>query len=233
MAPTKYKRAMVTNLVHRIFSATSSWKLFHKGLSEAKEMLCLNQYPESWYEPIIHKTLEKVLTGIKANIEDAGEKDKVTIDPHLFFLEYRGKISDNYAKKLHNTGVPIRVIMTLCKTKMVTPSLKERGERLLASNVVYKFLCPHCGMSDVGCTTRHLKTRIGEHLQNGEDPSPIRKHADECTYKTPSSDDFSILKKVRGNMTVLKIMEALYIREIKPQLNTRDEFRSRQLRISV
>ena len=84
-------------------------------------------------------------------------------------MEYREKISDNYAKKLYEAGAPIRVIMTLSKTKMVTSSIKESRERLLASNVVCKLLYPHCGMSYVVCTMRHHKTRIGEHLQNGED----------------------------------------------------------------
>lgn len=62
---------------------------------------------------------------------------------------------------------------------MIAPSLKVGGERLLATNVAYKFLCPHCEMSYIGCETRHLKTRIGEHLHHREDLSSIRKHADK------------------------------------------------------
>ena len=36
LAPMKYKRSVVINLVYRIFNATSSWELFEKGLKEAK-----------------------------------------------------------------------------------------------------------------------------------------------------------------------------------------------------
>ena len=230
MAPNKYKRSIVANIVHRIFNSTSTWKLFHDGLQAAKQILSLNQYPENWYEPIIHKTLEKILT--KESKMDANvEEEKV--EKHMFFIEYRGKITDNFARKLYETNTPVKVIMTLTKTKMVLPSLKPKIDRVISSNVVYKYSCPHCKMSYVGYTCRHLKTRISEHLHNKGELGPIKKHAEVCSYKNPNSNDFMILKKVNGDMTKVSIMEALFIREIKPELNTRDEYRSRMLRIKI
>ena len=88
-------------------------------------------------------------------------------------------------------------------------------------------------MSYVGYTCRHLKTRIREHLHNKEEFGPIKKHSEVCSYKNPNSNDFMILKKVKGDMLKVSIMEALFIREIKPELNTRDEYRSRMLRIKI
>ena len=46
-------------------------------------------------------------------------------------------------------------------------------------------------------------------------------------------DDFVILKKVQRDILYLSVMEALCIREKQPQLNTRDEFRGRELRIKI
>ena len=51
--------------------------------------------------------------------------------------------------------------------------------------------------------------------------------------RDPTVDDFVILKTVQGDILYLSVMEALFIREHKPELNTRDEFRGRGLRIKI
>ena len=191
LAPAKYKRSMVINLIHRIFNATSSWELFHKGLSEAKEMLEYNQYPKDWYEKIIHKTLEKIL--MKSKKDETDEEDK-----KMVFIEYRGKITDHFTQKLRETNAPIKPIMTLRKIKTALPSLKERVEKVISSNVVYQFKCPQCNVSYVGMTCRHLITRISEHSQNGENLGPIREHTQDCINRAPAVDDFKVLKKTHS-----------------------------------
>ena len=107
LAPMKYKRGMVINLVYRIFNATSSWELFDKGLNEGKSILRSNQYPEYWYENIIYKTLEKIKMGQKKAIE---EEDKVR---SILFIQYRGAITDHIIKKLRDSGAPVKPILTL------------------------------------------------------------------------------------------------------------------------
>ena len=62
-APTRYKRNTVEGTVHRIFNCTSSWKLFHEGLSEAKQIWEANQYPPSFYQPIVNEALSSNITG--------------------------------------------------------------------------------------------------------------------------------------------------------------------------
>ena len=52
----------------------------------------------------------------------------------------------------------------------------------LISNVVDKFFCScDTNMSYVGMTTRHLGTRIQEHLQP-KGKSPIRFHINDCQF---------------------------------------------------
>ena len=82
-------------------------------------------------------------------------------------------------------------------------------------------------------TSRHLCTRVSEHLQNGEKKSPIKLHAESCMGKSPTIDNFKILKKTQRDIWHLSVLEALFIREIDPQLNTKDEFMSRMLRIKI
>ena len=153
----------------------------------------------------------------------------------MVFIQYRGKITDHFVKKLKETGAPIKPMLTLTKVKTTVPSLKAAIEKPLASNLVYKYKCSHCTMSYVGMTSRHITARILEHLTNREkSKGPVMAHTNSCTNSHPSPEEFSILKKVtRPDITYLSIMEALFIKEINPALNTKDEWVSRSLRIKV
>ena len=186
LAPTKYKRGMVINLVYRIFNATSSWELFDKGLNEGKEILASNQYPEEWYENIINKTIEKIFRKEKKISDEEDERKMV-------FIQYRGPITDSYVQKLKETGAPIKPILTLRKVKTVLPSLKQNIEKVITSNIIYQFKCTNCNVSYVGMTTRHLCTRVNEHRNNAGEQATIRMHAEQCLGRRPMVDDFVIL----------------------------------------
>ena len=61
LAPKKYKHSVVSGFVHRIYRACSSWHNFHDSLEKAKTILLNNQYPPSFFEPIISNTLSKII----------------------------------------------------------------------------------------------------------------------------------------------------------------------------
>ena len=117
------------------------------------------------------------------------------------------------------------------KLKTAPPSLKEPIPVGLCSNVIYKYTCSGCHSSYVGLTTRHLITRINEHRTRD---GPIKEHGQECDTNDDEfvpKENFEILNRTNRGMLVLSILEALHIREIKPILNTRDEYRGRTLRV--
>ena len=88
LAPMKYKRSLVIVLVHRIYRCCSSWQLFHESMEKAKMLLKRNQYPTSFYEPIIKDTLAKLFT--KNESDESEEKEEE--DRKLVFVEYRGRV---------------------------------------------------------------------------------------------------------------------------------------------
>ena len=45
LAPEKYKKSVVSEMVHRIVRACSSWKAIHESLEKANAILEINQYP--------------------------------------------------------------------------------------------------------------------------------------------------------------------------------------------
>ena len=245
LAPTKYKKSVVISFVHRIFRASSTWEYFHLGLEEAIGTLADNQYPSSFVMPIIRSTIEKLVCSdenqmndsVNASIDQMNESVNDSIDSNaclynmdekdkfMFFVTYRGKPTEQLAMSFRKLNAPCKIVMTTRKTKTVLPSLKPNVPKMLQNAVVYKIKCPGCGSSYVGQTVRHLQRRFREHLgSNGL----MRKHFETCGVQTPSSDLVEILDKSRSYVRLLTL-EALWINQLKPKLNTKDEYRSRTL----
>ena len=85
--------------------------------------------------------------------------------------------------------------------------------------VVYKFKCDLCDADYVGYTCRHLHQRIDEHKN-----SVVGKHVRKCHREEPARIEhcFSILKKCQNKFDCL-LYEMLFIRELKPKLNTQSD----------
>ena len=231
--------------VHRIYRSCSSWKFIHLGLENAKEILINNQYPKTFIENIFKKTLDKIVdnnqnTSISEdndNEDNESEENNSILDPnsclhnisekdkYRFFVKYRGKPTEHFAQSLRKLNAPLKVVMTLNKTKGEISYLKTPVPHMLQSNVVYKIKCPSCDASYVGKTFRLVKQRFGEHMGSS---SFIRKHFENCNV-IPSDDYIKILGKAKGDR--LLSLEAIFINRIKPNLNTKDEYKSRELKL--
>ena len=152
-------------------------------------------------------------------------------DKHKYklFVQYRGKCSEHYVRALHSIQAPCRVIMTLRKLKTVLPPLKPPIEWSLRSSVIYQITCRRCHARYVGQTDRHLITRFKEHRNRA---TPVADHFSNCNLKV-EMDSVEILASNNKSVSHLKTLEALYIREIKPFINTqlKDDYNSRKLRI--
>ena len=122
-------------------------------------------------------------------------------------------------------ALKILCIKLTTKTKSVLPSLKPAVPKMLQSNVVYKIDCPGCDSSYVGQTVRHLQRRFREHIGN---KGPMKSHFESCQINSPSNDIIKILDR-SSSLPRLLTLEALYIKQHKPKLNTKDEYRSRTL----
>ena len=246
MAPKKYKRSVVSGMIHRIYRACSTWKNFHESIERAKKMLAQNQYPEYFFDPIIHQTLTRLITPPEnepttpnnvsdeqslcadqtATIVDVPNIDKY--DLFKFFVQYRGKITDHFCKSLRNCYAPCMLVMTLRKLKTVLPSLKPAVNTEFRSGVVYKIYCPRCQACYVGQTVRHLQTRFREHKNN---TGPVKTHFHSCDVEL-TMQYVNILKSTIKSEKHLLTLESLFIRELCPTINTKDEFRQRTLKIT-
>ena len=110
--------------------------------------------------------------------------------------------------------------------KTTLPSLKPPVPLQYRSRVVYQIECPGCQSSYVGCTIRHLSARIGEH-RNAR--TPVGSHFKNCISDSIDWEDVKILHATPRSVDFLLALEALYIEEVHPELNTKEEYRSRNL----
>ena len=225
LSPKRYKRSVVSGFIHRIYRACSNWKHFHESLETAKRILERNQYPPMFYEPILKLELEKLM-GVVA---EKPLEEKIAQKKIMLKINYRGKCSEDFARALHKINAPCNVVMTLRKLKTVLPSLKPDMDKMFKSGVVYKITCPSCSACYVGQTSRHLTTRFQEHKTKA---GPIKTHVASCRTKL-TSDDIKILQQTAKGEQFLLTLEALHIREMKPTINTKDEYRARELTIKV
>ena len=105
-------------MVHRIHRACSTPENFNNSIKKAKSLLHKNQYPPSFYEPIIEKTIEKITNPNPPQLTTEKEDEP---DEKKFYVRYRGKITDQFEKGLKRIKAPVKVIMTTRKLKSVLP----------------------------------------------------------------------------------------------------------------
>ena len=139
------------------------------------------------------------------------------------------KFSANFNSKIHgqiSTSEKCHRNKT-CKLRQSVSQLKSPIAKLSRSSLIYQITCSGCNALYVGQTGRHLITRLQEHGRKG---TPVAQHFTDCQVPTskilPSS---KILDSTsRSKLTTL---ESIYISKLRPQINNRDEFRSKSLMI--
>ena len=104
LAPKRYKHSVVSGFVHRIYRPCSSWQLFHESLKKAKCNLERNQYPPTFYEPIIKQTLDSLVA--TTEVESATSPEQTNTEKKQIFVQYRGKVSKDYVRSLHRIKAP-------------------------------------------------------------------------------------------------------------------------------
>ena len=142
-----------------------------------------------------------------------------------FVLQYRGNISDEFLKKL-NIIHPVQTIFNTRKLKSCLPLLEFCFD--LKSHMVYDFTCNGCKSIYVGQKCRHITTMVAEHAMAD---SPMGVHAIDCNGDE-TAFQWKILDQC-SNQSKLMTLGALYIRTLKPAINTRDEYRTRELSLKA
>ena len=123
----------------------------------------------------------------------------------------------------------VQITFKTRKLETCLPFLKTSFARELRSTVVYKLTCSGCNSIYVDQTVRHLATRVDEHRKGD---SPAVQHLLECNKEVGGTAELkSEIIDQTANTHKLLTLEALHIWRERPKINTRDEFRSRELTV--
>ena len=139
-------------------------------------------------------------------------------------LPYIGNLSTEIKQKIikhckyYCKSTNIRIVFSLFKVGDFF-SVKESVLKYLRSFIVYRFTCPVCNASYIGETTRHLITRIKEHLQT-DSKSHNFKHLDtnrNCK-ELCDTECFEIIDSATSSYRLM-LKEAMHITWEKPLFN--------------
>ena len=201
---------MIQETVRRIFNTTSDWQSFDVAHKKNQEIWTQNQYPTECSSSVVNETFLKTVKSLSKN----------ELKP-MCFVQYRGNIAPYVVSRLKKL-CDIQIIFTR-KVRTFLPTQKSSLDKNLKSHVLYKVTCNGCSSIYVGQTSRHVTTRISEHQKKD---SPVGQHLVECGGT--AHIEWDILDECPG-VEKLMAIEAIYIKKLKPQLNTRDEYRGREL----
>ena len=208
-----YKVGLVRTLIDRVYKINNTWAGFDCDIRNLVVNLQKNGYP-IW---LINKFVNKRLREPTQNtaIEKSSNK--------YFKLPYIGYYSRIAQRKINAIAKrychEVRVVLVFKTVKLSNMfSTKDKTPLTLRSNVVYKFVCAGCGSSYIGETSRHLKTRIGEHLHNNSSHIFSHLQASNNCRQLVTDECFTIVDQSENNWN-LRVKEALYISWIKPDLN--------------
>ena len=115
------------------------------------------------------------------------------------------------------------------KLKTVMPSLKPSVDHYVRSHVVYRIKCPRCSSCYIGATCRCIDVRFKEHM--GPD-APVCKHLKNCrALGKITVEQMEILASTTRSTKYLFTLEALWQKEERPSINTKDEYKRHELTV--
>ena len=210
---SRYKKGLVNTMVNRAYGLSSTKEGFAKEYNKLRAMFSKLHYPKRLVDSSIDKFSQE---------PDKEIYPLPSADPSVYIvLPFKDQRSaDRVRRDIYSLGAKIDVnvkpIFT-SKKLLQTLSVKENKPPIVNTQcVVYLFQCDLCDANYVGYTARHLHQRITEHRY-----SAIGKHLETQHGNNRRKIDhlFKVLRKCKSKFDCL-VYEMLYIKDIKPSLNT-------------
>ena len=227
--PFSYKVVLVRTLLHRAFMISSNWFLFHEEVVKIKRYLEKNSYLLSFVDKQVKFFLENTINEKSDTVNATNNVVK------YYKLPYIGHISTNAKHirfcKFYCKSLSIKIVLTPFKVADMF-NVKDPIPKSLKSFVVYKFVCPGCNACYIGETTRHLSTRIKEHLETDKKSHIFAHLVNNETCRARCTENcFEIIDSAATPFR-LKLKEAMHIIWKKPSPNKQQKHVSIPITVS-
>jgi len=207
--------------VDRVDKINNSWLGFHKDIKHLTLILRKNLFFVDIVEKVINRYVSRATSRSSASAQV-----QQAVSTYYFKLPYVGSYTRETQKKLRKlvqrycTNMEIKLAFSSFKIGSMF-SVKDPIPLDLRSRVVYKFTRARCNACYIGKTSRHLSTRVREHLSRDRN-SHIFQHLQQsqacpCLADKPVTC-FSILDCAPNKLQVL-LKEARHIKWENPTLN--------------
>ena len=233
-APTTWKIATLKSLVKRAVMISSTQIAMENEITHLKKVFTeYNDYPVKLVENIIENELKIIAEPEEVRQSKEENADEPVNDTVTLSLPYAGVKGEQILKKMmksiDNIGNTtdkkrnIRIVYTAKKLGTKFP-VKDKTPKEHLHNVVYHAKCPNkkCKSEYTGQTGCRTQKRVIQH--NSKDKkSHLLMHAKKTKHRRVWMKDFQILGQGYSNKIKRKISEALYIKQLKPDLNIQKE----------
>ena len=226
--PQKYKDSTVTAYIRRAITHCSDWKSVHAEIKRSTDVLLTNGYSKN--------EIEKQTNRILDNWYNKKESNKV----EYVKLYYKSHFSTKYTederimkqivkKNVTPTDPNKKLLFTIYYKNKKTSDLLLRNspkiekKEIQKSNVIYRYTCSrgNCAAlpsTYIGMTTMKLTRRLSYHLSNGAPKNHAQKIHKVKLERAHLNENTEIIATHNDNRR-LEILEALYIKELNPNLN--------------
>ena len=192
-APKKYKQAAMKCLFNRAKRICSTDVLYKKSCDFIISLFIRNGYSVNFildvkrkveHRPVNHSNRsnnndQSVSENSDSVSENPGASD-ISMKIVYWKLPYIKESEMEIRNRVHRLNKILKdskIVIVFKTTK--TANFFHRKDKMpigLSSNVIYKFSCEHCPKCYIGETTRHLQTRINEHIKGRPLPTEITLH---------------------------------------------------------
>ena len=195
-----YKLGLVRTLIDRAFKINNTLLGFNEKVKKLSYILQKNQFPEGIINKVYNTYLDKVNKSTTLSV-DSKPSDSNCI---LYFKLPYHTLSNFTKRKIHTLvkryckNLEINLVFSSFKIKNLM-NVKDSVPKSLRSKVIYKFKCAECNFAYVGETSRHLSTRVREHLHSNKNSHIYKqlKGSEKCR-KSCSDDCFKVLDVASG-----------------------------------
>ena len=225
--PQKYKDSTISAYIRRAITHCSDWKGVHTEIERSTDILLANGYSRKEIEKQTNKILDKWYGNIENNNV---EYIRLYYKSH-FSTEYKEdeRIMRQIVKKNVTPVDPNKKILFTIYYKnkktsdlLLRNSPKIESKKTQRSNVIYRYTCSrgNCAAlpsSYIGMTTMRLTRRLSYHLSNGAPKNHAKTH--KVTLEREHLEENTEIIATCNDDRRLAIIEALYIKELGPNLN--------------
>ncbi len=225
--PDTYKRGLVSTLLYRAYSISSSYGSLHEEVENLKKIFARNGYPSKFVDKCIFNFFNKIYEK-RTPVHTVPKKEFTMVLPFLGTTSWKVKNSLLRSFQQFAPFSKLKIIFKSSNRLSTCFTFKDKIPRSLLSGVIYKYTCAVCKCSYIGSTKRYWEKRLEEHLHvsaltgkrlNGLQVfAPMLHVRSNCQVASMSRDDFSIIGRDE-NPYILQVKESILISTSRPHLN--------------